>query len=454
MNNYLESLLEYLKTILITVIFVVIFVIASLVIVQYQVYENQANQKPEDEEIDYQLINVLIDKNKYLGQQYPNDYTIDMKLGTLYEINKQYKDSETEFQIAISKAPYFEYKPKYKLALLYLKENKLDKAQALMDNIPEQPDKKLIKYKADIFQKLGDKYYNIGDYEDAIDKYKKALVYWDIVKAKKEINDTNNSLASAYVYLADSYVARMRPDDAVSSLEMALSLIKAPIIEYKLGLLIEGKNPQLANQYFEDVFKTAPEIINYDDYYNLLSLLADDAMSQGDEAKADLYQYRMKKIKDFYKTNVLSITDLKFVDPNGLIKNNWFGDSFVYLECRLKNISKQDFSSLFMQIVFKEGNEIVGDYTQQVVDSKSPLNAGSYTPIISINIKDKQPKKDNQPRVITAEVYVSKSANSFKLLLDTVEIKEQSEQKQLSNIVKFWHRLIRKITSKLPSFMF
>lgn len=450
MNN-LSSFFEYLKTFFITVFFVFIAVIVLLVIIQYQVYENQSTQKPEDEEIDYNLVDVLIDKNKYLELKYPDQYKINLKLGMLYEIKRDFQDSEKEYKTSISKAPYFEYQPKHKLALLYLKENKLDEAQALMDNIQEQPDVKLIKYKADIYQKLGDKYYNMGDYENAISKYRKSLVYWKILKKEKEINYINNSLASAYVYIAEVYLDKMRPDDAINSLEIALSIVKSPLIEYKLGLLLKDENPELAYKYFEDVFEKAPEIINYDDYYKLLSNLAENASLQGDEAQAALYNFKIKKIKKYYKTNVLSVTDLKLVDLYGTIKKNWLGQSNIYLEGRIKNTSKEDFSSLFMEIIFKYDNQIVGDYTQQIVDSKSVLQVGSYTPLISIKIKDKQPKKEDLSEGITAEIYLSKTDKSYKLLLNTIKLKEQVKKKHHN---KFLSNLIRKITSKLPAFLF
>lgn len=455
--NRRKEFFEYLRTFFLTVLFAFVSVIILLAVIQHQIYEEQAQrqQQAQDETVDYYLIGVLIEKNKYLEEQYPKDYKINLKLGILYEIKKDYKNSEIEYQKAIAKAPYDEFKPKYKLALLYLTTSRLDDAQAVIDSIKEEPSKRLIEYKADIYEKLGDKYYNSGDYENAIEKYEKSLIYWEAIKKKKEIEYIKNSLASSYVYLADTYLNNMRPNDAVDSLKMAMTIVDAPILKYKLALLLMKDNPDLAYQYFEEVFNEAPEIINYESYYNFLSTMAENADAQGDIAQAELYKYKAKKLKEYFTTNVLSVDDLVLEEVRGEIKsNNLLKKDTIYLEAEVKNISKYNIDSLYLEIIFKDNNEIIGDYFKQVVDKKSVLKVGSYTPLISIRISEPQRTKDNRPRNITAEIYASKTEKSYKILLKTVNIQEQVKKKKPNKFIKALGLFLQKITSKLPSFLF
>jgi tetratricopeptide (TPR) repeat protein len=450
-----QEFFEYLKTISITLLVIFVSVIALLFVIQHRIYEKNVQTQVEENTIDYNLIDVMIKKNQALEIQSPSNYKINLKLGTLYEIKKDYKNAEAQYLKAIDKAPCIDHKPQYRLALLYLHINKLEKAEAVMDKISDEPDKILIKYKADIYEKLGDSYYNFGSYDDAIDRYEKSLFYWQILKDRKEIAYIQNSLASSYVYLADQDVSNMQPQDAINSLKNALSMFNVPILKYKLALLLMTNDPDVANQYFEEVYKKAPELINYDTYSNFLSAMADEANANGDTAQAQLYQYKQKKLKEFFETNILSVDDIVLEDVEAKIKpNNWLRKNNISLEAKLRNVSKNSIESLFIEIVFKDKNVIIGDYTEQVADKKSPLLSGNYSPLISIKVSQPIRIRDVYPKTVTAEIYASKTAGSLKLHLTTVGIKEQIKPRKPNKFLMWFGRMFDEITSKLPSFLF
>lgn len=462
-TKIIETSLEYLKTILFTLLITFIITIGLLKLVEHNAYQELLAQKVEDNSIDYNSIEILIQKYNYLETQQPDNYKIDLKLGGLYEVKKDYKNAEIEYQKAISKAPYDEYKPKYKLALLYTQLNLFDNAQALMDKIEEEPDKKLIGYKADVYKQLGDKYYNMGDYENAIEHYEKSLSYWEILKNNAEIKYAKDSLASSYVYLAEIDLDNMQPDDAINALKMAQSIVDAPILRYKLALLLMNENPELAYQYLEEVFKKEPDIINYEEASKFLSKLADDAYAEGNPTQGDLYRYNIKELKDYFKVNVLSIDDLAVDDAAGKITLNKFTKKYkINLEFRLKNTSKSNIDSLFLNVVFKNGNkggtdvknEIIDTYSEKIVDKKSILGIGFYSPIINIKTFTKQTTNDKSPKEITAEIYVSKTPKTHKLLLTTIGITEQTTTRHISKFVKDFAFFFQKIMSKLPAFLF
>lgn len=424
---------EYLKTFFLTILVAFIVVIIFLAIIQHQVFKEESSKTIKEDTIDYYMIGVLIEKNKYLEQQYPKDYKFNIRLGVLYEVQKKLKEAEAEYKMAELKAPFGEFKPQYKLALLYLRMNRLDEAQAMMDNIAERPDKRLIRYKADIYNRLGDKYYNMADYEDAVDKYEKALFYYKIIKSD-QIKTVNNSLASSFVYLADEKVKNLQIDDAIDSLEDAYKIVDAPILRYKLAILYTATNPDLAYDYFEDVFKREPSLINYDEYYKFLSDMAIVADSEGDTAKAELYRFKIKQLQEYYKSNILSIEDLRVESAEGTIKlNRWSRKYNINLKLSLKNVSNYNMNSLFLQTVFTDGNEVINDYTQQIVDSQSILKAGQVGPIINVRTFKKETGDDKSPKEIIVDIYASKSQTSYKILLKTITIKEKVKKRRGEN---------------------
>lgn len=425
MINKIKTLIfSYLKTFILTIIAIFVTLAIVFAFAQYNAYNNIINTRIQDDKIEYYLIGMLIDKNKYLEEKYPKNYKINLKLGILYEIAQNYISSEQQYKMAMAKAPFDEFQPTYKLANLYIRLTRTSEAEELMAKIQERADKSLIKYKGEIYNKLGDYFYNCGNYRTAIEKYEKALFYYKILKAK-EIKNLNNSMASAYVYLADEEVYNMKIQDAVETLKAAISIIDAPILKYKLALLLTQKDPELAYKYFEEVFKKEPSIISYDFYEQFLLHRADEALAQGKKSESDLMQYRAKKFKEYYQNNILSVDDVSIEYCKGNITyDKWKKKYTVNLEMQLKNTSLRNLDSLFIQIIFREENKEITDYFEQIIDKNSVLKTGSLSPVINIQMSKKEFNRDDKRKTMIAEVYVSKLSNSYKLYLTTIPIQE------------------------------
>lgn len=410
--------LEYLKTILITLGLTLMLVFLCLGLIKYQVFNQMSLKESQEETIDYYLVNLLIEKNKYLVEKNPDNYKFHFKLGILYEVKGDFKDAEFEYKIAIKNAPLNEFRPKHKLALLYMRLNRLDEAQELFDNTEERPDAKLIECKVDVYTRLGDKYYNKADYETAQEEYTKAMFYAEKIKSPR-LKEIKSGLASSYVYFAEDKVKNLKIDDAVSSLQSALEVINAPIIKYKLAVLLIKSNPQLALKYCDQVFNEEPGLINYNGYYEFLTSLANKAEKRGELARAELYRYKIKKLRDYYKSNILSVGDLVVEQPKGTIKyNRWTKKYNIDFRFILKNVSDYDVDSLIIQVDFKDVNGIITRYTKQVVDKRSILKAHSETPLIILKTFKKRTSEDTTPKIIGAEIYATKNEGSYRLLLD------------------------------------
>lgn len=453
-NNNKDNVFEYIKIFLSTLFMALLLVIAILGVIRQQVYNEKANSTAQNNTIDYSLINILIDKNKYLESENPDDYTINIRLGRLYEIKKDYKDAESEYKEAISKAPCTVLEPKCRLAFLYANSNRLDEAQELIDNMDEEPDKWLIRNKAEFYNLLGDKYYNKCDYENAAFRYQKALFYFQSINSDK-VQLVKRNLASAYVYLAEQKLGDMELDDAINYLQSAKEIMDVPIIKYKLALLLIVKNPVLADQYLQDVFKDAPELINYDKYSKFLSNLSDEATAQGNIAQADLYKFRMQQLKEYFTTNILSVNDLTVENiETSLALNYWKNKYNADVELDFKNTSKYDIDSLYLYVVFKDGEEIIDTITQQIVDSLSVLKSGAASPTVHFSTSFKKIEENPTPKTITVDVYVSKTEKSYRLHLDTLEIHEKIKNTLTDKMFRLLYKILDKITPKLPAFLF
>lgn len=436
-----KILLEYLRTFLLTILASIMLLVFVIVAIQHSIVSEVTPSEPVHEDtVDYKLIGMLIDKNKYREEMNPKNYKINLKLGELYEIKGDDKNAEIEFKKAIAKAPYGEYKPTYKLSRLYLKLNRLDEAQALMDNCGEHPDKELILNKAEIYQELGNKYYNKADYDNASFKYEKAMRYYGILKSKKTL-ELKGDLASSYVYLAETKLSQLEVDQAIEYLQLSNSIIDSPIIKYKLAIILMGRDPKQAYEYLETVFKKAPEIINYETYERLLLQLATEAEASGDYAQAGLYRYQEKRIKDYSSKNIISIDAISLESAEGEFTYSPLRQKYyINFECMLKNISQDDIEKLFLQIDFEAKHNIIYTYKQPIADDKLILTAGTSAPIISVKVTIPHIRRNESTDKINAKIYLSKTEDSYRLFLKNVPLKKKAKKRYIIQIfgLKFY----------------
>lgn len=426
----LSNLLGYLKTFIISLVVVFITTMILLASAQYQVYKSINEENTSDQASQAYLIGVLIDKNKYLESQDPKNYKINLKLALLYQSVKDYVNAEIQYKLSIQKAPFNEFSPVYRLAIFYIQRGKVEKGLALIDSVRERPDYTLINYKGEVYETAGEAYYDTGDYSTAIECYEKALSYYEITKYGK-IKALKESLASAYVYLSEEFIQKMDIENAVASLETAYSYMPVPILEYKLAILLMKSEPERSYEYFQDVFKKTPAIIDFKVYYGFLQQLAYDADATGNTAQAELYRFKAKKYKEYYDANIITMDDLSIDFLDGKISYNPIWRKYnMNLQLRLRNISDRTLKSLFVYVIFKdEDGSVITDYTAQIVDDKTVLAPSDLTPFINIKSEKKRTKTDKPPKVMTADIYFSIQENSYKLRLTSLKLEQKIKKK-------------------------
>ena len=170
-----QTIIGYLKTILFSFLFALITTIG---IIGYTLntisVEEHIRAQQEEEKIDDETLDVMIAKSEYLKSLKPGSYSVSLKLALLYELKGDMKTAEEEYKSAINKAPYHEFKPKFEFSKFLINSKRYNEAEAVMDGIGEKPKTKLITYKGEIFESLGDKYFEQNRFDLAQQKYDKS----------------------------------------------------------------------------------------------------------------------------------------------------------------------------------------------------------------------------------------------------------------------------------------
>ncbi len=401
---------DYLKTFLTTLFIVVMFGIFNIFYMIHNIFnDNVKSRYNVDAAFESYLVDVLIDQNIDLSKRYPKNYATNMRLGILYSYKRDYTNAEREFKNSVEKAVAYDYTPSYQLAKLYVKINRLQDAQDIMDNIGERPNKRLINFKGDIYNKLGEAYYNQGYYALSMVKYEKAMSYYQII-SKKKLKETKGMYIVSCIALADNYVQVGKIDDAILSLEKAYELEPKNItLNYKLGLLYSDNDVQKAYKLLTFVNNEDPEIMNYDLYFDLINKIADLEAENGRPTEAELYRKKALQYQKFVKNNLLYDKDL-FFDVMKLDVNNDIAaqEHIINLQFRLQNNSSLDISNLYVKAVFKDGDKIFQTSTQQLYDETRVFKAGVTTPPISISASEPYSKDYRPDQDWVVQVYAYK----------------------------------------------
>ncbi|MBR2525648.1 tetratricopeptide repeat protein [bacterium] len=400
---------DYLKTFFTTLFIVLTFGILNIFYMVHSIFNEDINSKRQniDSSFEAYLVDMLIDKNIDIAKTQPKNYAIDMRLGILYSYKRDYKNAEKYFKNSIEKVSVYDYAPTYQLAKLYIKTGNLQDAQALMDNIGEKPNKRLIRFKADIYDFLGDAYYNQGYYALSAIKYEKSLSYYSIL-GKKHTSKVKNKYANALTSLADKYVETGKNDEAIMSLENAYELNPNDVIlNYKLGLLYADNNPYKALDLFSYVLKKNPQKINYDMYVDLLQNLSDIENNKGNYTNSELYYKRIGQYKKFVKNNLLYNKDL-FIDiKKSEIKTDIAAKEFILtIQFTLQNNSDLDIDNLTINAIVKDNGKVIQNFNQKIYDDLRIFKAGTVSPPLIVSASE--PYKNRRSGSLDIEVYAYK----------------------------------------------
>ena len=177
MNKKNIDIYSYIKTIILSMFCACIFTGAIIYYAQNDVINNISSGYSERVLNEY-IKNTVISQNELLETERPNDYRIDIHLGYLYKVVKDFDKAEYFYKKAVDKQPLGIYKASYELASFYIERERLDEAKYILESLPQKSNSTLIKYQSYLHRKLGDAYYKQELFYYALEEYEDALYYW------------------------------------------------------------------------------------------------------------------------------------------------------------------------------------------------------------------------------------------------------------------------------------
>ena len=392
---------------------VAVVVVGSLLTSYKHVEKKLKKSSKYNERIEYYMVGLMIEQTKYFQNINPGDYNIDARLGYLYMIYKDYPKSESSYKIAIQKAPNNVYEPYFGLTNVYIRQQKYDDAEKFLKSISDKPNQKSIKFKAEIYDRLGKAYYKDGYFYRSAVSYEKSIYYYKKLKKppKKIISSLKEKTAVSYMNLADLYLEAGKYGATVKYLTKAEDYMPNSLaIKYKKALALVDSDPEYAEELMYQVFQKDPEHTNFYVYYDLLKRLVTIKYHDKKFAEAKLYKYRAEKITNFVQDNIIYKDELAFdiIEKNASIKKKKVNINFRF---KIRNLSRLDLRKLHVDIIFKSDSKEIYRFEQEVFNKLTYLSTYEETPVFDIKIGQPIKNPKNRTPQITAEIVVYKNPN-------------------------------------------
>ncbi len=420
------EILEYLRTIFIALL-VALFLAAVATGCSNIVAEHHArmlakisNTAKDNELIGY-LITVYLDEAK----KNPGDYSINVRLGNLYELMFSYKQAEEQYIKAINKSPYGVYSSYLGLANLYVKQGRYSKAVNIVKRLKNTDHKPLLIAKGDFYMNLGDALWQKNKYEAAVKQYKIAFFYYKKVDSQKK-DMAVSGILDCYNEIADKYYKLHRIDRVIESLETALLYKETPVLLYKLAILYKDFDPVTANKYMEKTYKMDPGLINYDLYEELLIKLIKFYYENGDDLKTELYKHKLKSIKTFQKRYVITNKDVaidveKLKVSSSLLKTK----HKINIKFRIENNSKYDFNTLYLVVKLRYDDKSKTILEQKLFSKKHPLKSRKVSGLIDLKYSYTDKDEIYAAKDLWIDFYAGKKDNMRKIPVYSIKINQE-----------------------------
>lgn len=394
-----KEILSYIRTFFLTLSF-----IAICTTIVTLVTENNTEKLPSAFEVKQykkNQIDLLIEKYKYQEKLHPNNYSINLELGLIYENTAKLKEAENEYKKAIQKSPYGNFEAVFLLADLYTQKSQFDKALNLVDSIKEYPNPSLISSKAIFYSKIANKLYVKHMYAASIRQYLNSYYYQE--KNSYNKTDVLKEIPKAYSALANEYVIQNKTAKAIRTLDEGIRLTKSPELMYQLGVTTMNINPEKSLDLFETVAQQDPTIIDYDKYNHLIMILVRKAENISDPILLRSYMQKLKLVERFAENNIikpddfrLKVIDAKYHEYPLKIR------STVEFDFVIRNNTSYDVSKLYAQIKIYNNDKLIKETEKRVATTANVIRRGRDSS--NIHIKTSFFEKDDF--IITKDVKV------------------------------------------------
>lgn len=386
-----QILIEYFRTIFCSIIIATLFSSGLAMHARNEMIKNSYTSIEEQQKIDKEIAIQIIQHSDLMKDLYSKKYNVCLHAGDLYETAGDYEKAQYAYELAVQKAKQGVYKPYYKLVCVLAAQEKFDKAKQLLDNIENQPDKSLIKFKTRSYIEIGDKYYSIGKFISAAKAYEQANFYYNKFSKKDSVIEESikKRIINSYIQAADIMVKTGLNTDAIRYLHKAEKYAPADFrIRYKLAIVLSDLDPEKSVTYFEKLLDEIPQEIDYGVFNNALMKSAAIADLDGRLAKAKYYRYKIHSIDLFLNNKVIYKNDIETTIQPETIRKILFTYP-LKVSYKFLNISNIDIINLYGDFVLTLNNEPLETITKTIANKNRPLLSYNSEPN-TINIKFKR----------------------------------------------------------------
>ena len=384
-----QELAGYAKTAGISFLVAGFFTVMLSFHARSQMLKNLYTAKDERLKIEHSLAQKIVSNSDLTADINNKNYNVCLQIGHLYELAGDYLKAEYAYYNAYQKSPNGVYNAHLKLATVLILQNKVDDAKQIIDSTKDTNSLRLIRFKTRANIVLGDKFYAEGKFLKAADAYEKAYYYYDRLTKKDKIikESIRQRLINSYLEASGVIIKNGYNSDAVRFLKKALKYDPENLnIQYRLAIVYSDLDPIIALDYFEPLLNKIPQDIDYNAYTKSLMKAANIADIQGNGIKAKYYRYKVHSFdlytnrKVVYKDNV----ELSFEDFR--IKKDFFTYK-LNAKLKIKNISPQDITKLYADVVLRNGKVIKQSLTITCASKETPLfSNGGETESLTIKM--------------------------------------------------------------------
>lgn len=421
-KNKKQILLSYIRTVFLSLLFAICLTTGLAIQARNEMIKNLSAEAEKQNILDKATAQKLITQTNLLKDLKLKKYTVCMHVGNLYEAAGDYKDAQTAFELAIEKAKPGVYTPYYKLINVLTAQEKFDKAKALLSNLKDTNNKKLIKFKTRAYITIGDKYYSIGKFLSAAKSYEEAHFYYNkFVKKDKIIEKSiQDRIIQSYIHVADIMVKSGRNTEAVRFLKKAEEYSPKDFeTRYKLAIVLSDSDPEKSVEYFEPLLDEIPQNINYDVYTTALMKAANIADLDNRPTQAKYYRYKIHSIDKFITRKVVYKDDIEIKLKSFNTQKTFFTYP-INAQFSFLNISNVDIINLTGDFVLLNKGKEIERISKKISNKKQPLSCTVYEPnIVTINFNKKVLTKKELENY-TIQIYLYKD-EKFKTLATEIK---------------------------------
>lgn len=420
-----KQVVEYLKTVVITLITAIVFVTGITILIKETAHKRYLSMpKAQTVRSDKTILLQMIAKYEKAAIQNPSDYTLNTKLGNLYEILGDDADASKNYRNAVAKSPYGVYSTYFDLADFHIKTGRLSKAEEIVKEIKVNKRNTVLQsVMGDFYVHLGDAYSDYQDFELALNQYETARKYYKMSRKSERDNIAVERILEAYDNLASKNIEKKKLTSAIENLETALKYEDLPVTNYKLAILYKDIDPLIAYKYIKKTYDTDPGIINFNIYEKILLDVMKFYENTGNYDLQEFYKHKLKIIKKFKQRYIIAPEDFGVEVLSTRIIHHLFGNGkTVIIKFRIKNLTDTNVNTAFLGINAVYNSKSVHFYNKKLFSKKNPLRPMAESEPITITYSFDDSINTEFSDDIKFTFRLSKKENVRKILIYTLDL--------------------------------